>query len=203
MDTKPGAERAVPGRARFRPDRLTAGLITAAVALAMTLSACGGGSGTPGVAQAGSATATSGDAPGGSSSGSSLAQATVFARCMRAHGIPDFPDPVAGPGGYAFNFPAGLSPGSAQFQAAEQACKSVEPPGLGTGGMPPAAQQRAFLAWAACIRAHGLPDFPDPKFSSSGVSLILPHDVANSPRLPAAQQACRPKLPARFSGGGQ
>lgn len=53
---------------------------------------------------------------------------TKFAQCMRAHGVPDFPDP--NPGGTP-PFPASsiekLDPGSPQLQAAFKACESREP----------------------------------------------------------------------------
>ena len=57
----------------------------------------------------------------------------AFARCMRAHGVPYFPDP----NGQADQLgPAsGIDPNSAQFQAAINGpCKSMAPPGwLGSG----------------------------------------------------------------------
>jgi hypothetical protein len=45
------------------------------------------------------------------------------------------------------------------------------------------------LAYAACMRSHGLPDFPDP--DSSG-GFALPGDIdPNSPRYQAAENACK------------
>jgi len=43
----------------------------------------------------------------------------TFARCMRAHGITNFPDPMPGGG---FNFPVELNPNSPQYVAAANAC---------------------------------------------------------------------------------
>jgi hypothetical protein len=46
-----------------------------------------------------------------------------LAACVRTHGITHFPGPVAGPYGAGFPSPGpGVSPASAQFQAAQQAC---------------------------------------------------------------------------------
>jgi hypothetical protein len=51
-----------------------------------------------------------------------------FARCMRSHGVPSFPDPTSR--GIALS--SAVDPSSPQFQSAQQACKSLLP-GLGQG----------------------------------------------------------------------
>jgi hypothetical protein len=58
------------------------------------------------------------------------AQALKYARCMRAHGISDFPDPD-NQGGIALKpSPGGdLDPNNPQYQAADKACKSLMPGG--------------------------------------------------------------------------
>jgi hypothetical protein len=62
-----------------------------------------------------------------------LAQLLTFAKCMRSHGVPDFPDPNAastiwgGSGGMLFNVPSSINPNSPQFTTAENACKSLMP----------------------------------------------------------------------------
>jgi len=55
-----------------------------------------------------------------------------FARCMRTHGLPDFPDPTTNGHGIQINFP--VDPTSPQFQSALKACRAVAPPGLQGGG---------------------------------------------------------------------
>jgi len=45
-----------------------------------------------------------------------------FADCMRSHGITDFPDPTVNARGVTIN-PHGLDTSSAQFQAAQRACR--------------------------------------------------------------------------------
>jgi hypothetical protein len=57
----------------------------------------------------------------------------AFARCMRAHGIPDFPDPNGSSG--QLGPASGIDPTSPEFQTALNGpCKSLAPPGwLGSG----------------------------------------------------------------------
>jgi hypothetical protein len=48
------------------------------------------------------------------------------------------------------------------------------------------------IKFAACMRKHGVPDFPDPRTSATGnVTLVVP----DSPKAKAAQQTCRRLLP--------
>jgi hypothetical protein len=50
-----------------------------------------------------------------------------FARCMREHGVADFPDPDAEGNFRAPSGSTGLSPNSPSFQRAEQACRQLDP----------------------------------------------------------------------------
>jgi hypothetical protein len=53
-----------------------------------------------------------------------LAFALNVARCLRAHGFPNFPDPTVSGHGASENLSgAGIDPNSPQFQAAETACE--------------------------------------------------------------------------------
>jgi hypothetical protein len=156
-----------------------AGVLPAVAAMAVLVAACGGGS----------------SAAGGSSP---YQQAVAYAQCMRSHGVPGFPDPDS-KGNFIIQGPKlGGSPGA--FQLADRACRQLLP---GGGQMTAAQQQQALrqaLKFSACMRAHGLPTFPDPTAEKGGISLSLggsglsPH----SPRFRAAQQACRSLMP----GGG-
>jgi hypothetical protein len=115
----------------------------------------------------------------------------AFARCMRANGVPNFPDPSGHGmqiqvrnGGTSVN---GVAVNGPAFQAAMRACHSQLP----NGGHPPAltASQRAqALRFSQCMRTHGVPNFPDPSFNGGGIGLqgIDP----NSPAFQAAQSAC-------------
>jgi hypothetical protein len=52
-----------------------------------------------------------------------MAQGLQFARCMRSHGIPDFPDPSAAGDGLSFPLPPGFDWNSPRVQAAQNACQ--------------------------------------------------------------------------------
>ncbi|HEY2541680.1 MAG TPA: hypothetical protein VGH92_01385 [Gaiellaceae bacterium] len=113
--------------------------------------------------------------------------AVAFSSCMRSNGVSKFPDPNS-----AGDIPKvgleQLSVTSTQFQAAQAACRHLLP----NGGRPPnQAQLRRVktlsLAFARCVRAHGVPNFPDP--DSSG--RIPDHGFdQGSPRFQAANNAC-------------
>jgi hypothetical protein len=48
-----------------------------------------------------------------------------FAACMRAHGYPDYPDPIVQNGGVEQSpLPSSIDTSSAQFQAAEKTCNA-------------------------------------------------------------------------------
>ena len=117
-----------------------------------------------------------------------------YARCMRSHGVPNFPDPDSN-GGIDLGQSSGVDPNSSQFSAAQQACQGL----LRSGQSTPSAQNREkLLKYASCMRSHGVPDFPDP--DGSGTLSIDANKVdPNSPQFKAADQACRQHLP----GGGQ
>jgi hypothetical protein len=63
-----------------------------------------------------------------------LTQALNFARCMRVHGVPNFPDPAAGGnGGMGFNL-SGVDTHSPQYQSANRACQSQSGKGQSSAG---------------------------------------------------------------------
>jgi hypothetical protein len=127
----------------------------------LCLAACGGGSAGR---QAGSTDTTA---------RSGVNQGVKFAGCMRAHGVPNFPDPSAS-GGIGITPGSGLDPQSPAFQAAQKACGKLLPGGGPGARKPPEAQFQAGLAFARCMRAHGLPRFPDPLASApSGSGPII------------------------------
>ena len=135
-------------------------------------------------------------APGGGSG----AQPIAFAACMRSHGVPDFPDPRSGGfdtrGGPSATTVNGvtLRESPAQVQAAQTACQGY---GGTPGGGGPASprQQQSALAYAQCMRSHGIPDFPDPKVTATSLRVSVPPGTnPQSPGFRAARQACRPLL---------
>lgn len=58
---------------------------------------------------------------------------------------------------------------------------------------------KQFVAFAVCMRSHGLPDYPDPQISSSGGQVhvkISPGSLdPNSPAFKSADEACHELLP--------
>jgi hypothetical protein len=98
-----------------------------------------------------------------------ISAAYRFSRCMRAHGVANFPDPVvhssAGHVAVGIRVTPGAS-GSPQFKSAQKACAGILPgPGGGNGGPSPqqlAARVKGLVSFAACMRSHHVPNFPDP-----------------------------------------
>jgi hypothetical protein len=91
-----------------------------------------------------------------------------FAACMRSHGVSKFPDPrvIKGSGGdlsIRQAVPASDA-ASPRFKSAQKACAGILP--AAQGGEPTHSQQqarkRALLAFASCLRTHGISKFPDP-----------------------------------------
>lgn len=117
----------------------------------------------------------------------------AFARCMRSHGVPNFPDPTPGHG-VQIGAGSGVDPSSPAFQSAQKTCNKLLPGG-GPGSAPPpsASDTRAALAWARCIRKHGVPNFPDPSSSAhAGLvfrGIVFPIGPGFNPQSPAFKQA--------------
>lgn len=168
-------------------------LASAAVALA----GCGSSSSNNSAASSASG---SGGAPASAQAASS-AKAAKFSQCMRAHGVPDFPDPGAN-GQITLKVTKGgdLDPQSATYKAAVQSCKSLEPPGFGAGSTQSVATQNKMLQFVSCMRKNGVPNFPEP--TASGATIIKSGNGVdpNSPQFKSAMQTCHKLLPGGGSG---
>ncbi len=205
---------AKPGRGR-----LAEGLLVAAVvaSLSLALAACGGGAPSASVAHIGSTTTapaagSSGSAP---SSGNVGGQLEKFVSCMRHHGVPNFPDLVMSANGSAVPVqPVSINKSSPAVQAARSDCQSILPGGTAPGPTITITTKDlvADLKAAACMRAHGVPIFPDPVFSGNSVSFPKPPgmnaNIANSPTFLRAREICEmlipPGLPySKQAEGGQ
>ena len=140
------------------------------------------------------AAACGGGSPAASPGGSLYQQSLAYSRCMRVHGVPDFPILQQGPGGslvHPVSPPTGMltSPG---YDAAFRACLKLAVVG---GGSP--ARYRAMalkgLAQAECMRAHGITGYPSPGALDGG--LHEPDATAigldtHTPQFAAAARAC-------------
>jgi hypothetical protein len=124
-----------------------------AFALVGFIGLLGAGCGSSASPQAGAASST---ATADGKTATAQAEAVKFSECIRSHGVRHFPDPDA-KGEYVF----GIDVTPAVWKKAVDACKALEPPGALSGKRSPK-QQSAALRFAACVRAHGVKDFPDP-----------------------------------------
>lgn len=130
--------------------------------------------------------ADTGSASATSSRSAQLRADLAYARCMRAHGVTNFPDPNS-----QAEFPPFHADVSKQTsEAAQHACQHLLPHGGGTGTGKQNPQKVAFaLKVAQCLRTRGYPNFPDPNssgqfnFDSAGID-------PNSPRFQATETAC-------------
>ena len=85
---------------------------------------------------------------------------------MRSQGVRNFPDPSSGSGIQISNG-SGIDPASPQFQTAQKACQKYFPgPHLSQAQL--AQHERQALAFAACMRRNGVPNFSDPTFGPQG-----------------------------------
>jgi hypothetical protein len=190
-------------RRAWLPDVLIAAVILALVLLAAV--ACSGGSGP--------SSAGSGGSP---AAGGSVAAAVSYSRCMRSHGVPNYPDPP-GSGQVPKADPQSLGVSTAQLQAAQGSCRQLYPRNGGTlgaslrqceetGNCPQAMVHRvmnSMLAFSRCMRAHGVPNWPDPTVDSEGrpgFNLVPVHGTDwNSPQIQNSIYECEHVMPA---GGG-
>jgi len=171
--------------------RLIAGLVMAAAVMAGITTACSSSS---------SSSHASGQASGQtSSSGGPLA----FSACMRSHGVPDFPDPTSNGGNSIQVQPGSVDPNTPAYQAAFRSCRSLLPAGK-TGGSIDSSVRAQFLRYAACIRTHGEPNYPDPTFDGGVVNFgNLSGIDTNSPQYQSALRACASLNPMNGHGGSK
>jgi len=133
------------------------GFVVTLAALSMLAEGCGSAPGGR-VAQLGSPTA----------SRSSNSQMLAYARCMRTHGVPTFPDPN-GSGQIAKNTVVNAQKDDpSRFDSADAACRHLAPNG-GNGETPAEITQdwQHFRQFAQCMRRHGVPNWPDPTSRSA------------------------------------
>jgi len=135
--------------------RRTAGLAATLAGTALLAAACGG--------------SPSAVAPPGRSL---YARELTYSRCMRSHGVPDFPILEQGPGGTLVH-PMSPPPGmltSPSYDPAFRACLTLA---VTSEGGRSAARYRAIalqgLTQAECMRAHGITGYPSPATLDGGI----------------------------------
>lgn len=184
------------------------------VAAALAVLAGCGSSSTPPVASiptSSAGTTAAASTPGSTArSGSQTTEASPqhsaleYSRCMRANGVPSFPDPSTS-GGFLFAPGSGIDPSSPTFKKAQAACATY------MGGLAPGAQTHPSPQWLAhmlavakCMRRRGVSGFPDPRTSVpsrppvngmisdiDGVVLVFPATVdTQSPAFAQSAKTC-------------
>jgi hypothetical protein len=173
----------VPMRRQRRNGRVrlpACGAVATALLTAGLLAGCGGG------AHASSPTAF-------------MSRAIAYSDCMRSHGVPDFPDPDS-QGDIEITGEMGLDPSAPAFPAAERDCGPFPTRVTVTQEHQ---QYLNGLKAAVCIRANGVPNYPDPKLIHGVIALFFSPQV--NPSAPAFQKAakkCGFRVPSKLIGAG-
>jgi hypothetical protein len=129
-----------------------------------------------------------------------MSGALGYANCMRSHGVPDFPDPN-GQGEFQLRpvrvengrtTPIGdLIPSSPAFQAAERVCGSFGSAGRQVTVAQETQEFQTSLKAAACMRANGVPNYPDPTLISGSIDHNFNPSLNINPSSPAFLQAAK------------
>jgi hypothetical protein len=184
-------------RQPHRRARRVMSVISGLAAAALLATGC-----SPDPPQAGVASLGSGAHPNRSASGTNTGtrSALAYSRCMRTHGIKDFPDPN-GDGELQLEVHPGsdMDPANATYKAADATCKPLLP----AAQKAPAELKAKTLKYAQCMRSHGISDFPDP--SADGglrIQSVPGSDLdPNNPQYKKADAACKKYLPNQGKGG--
>jgi hypothetical protein len=168
--------------------------IIATASLIVLAAACGAGP---------SATGSGGESSsnGPTNNRSANSQPLAFSHCMRANGVPNFPDPNSG-GVWPKPRVQGAA-SSPEYPAAAKACGHLLPDG-GPGVAPSQAVdqqiQNDMTKFAQCMRSHGVSDWPDPTLDQ-GRAVFDPQAAGvnpNSPQIGAKVHECQHVFPARI-----
>jgi hypothetical protein len=178
----------------MNPQSVRVAVVSTVMAAALLAAACGGSSSSTG----------SGGSP--HAAGSANSQALAYSRCVRSHGVPDFPDPdSSGQIPKEAIVRAFRAVGDSRAKAATYACANLNPYGQASPILT-VQEQQDYLKAAACMRSHGISNFPDPTFPGGRVNLpVLSSLDTKSPQFTQAEQTCikliPPGLPGRRPGG--
>lgn len=180
---------------------------TTVAAIALCAAGCGSSSGAKVAELETTTTASASSNAVAAPSSSSKPNPAAFSACMRKNGVPNFPDPDSqGRLFVRIDRNGGISPTSAAFRKAQQACQKLAPNGGNRGAALGKEGQEQMLRFAACMRSHGVPKFPDPQFSADGgvtMKIGPGADVdLSSPQFRAAQDACRRLVPGGLMMAG-
>ena len=185
-------------------------LAVLAAAAAIVLAGCGGGSKSPAVASvATTSTPTTATGKGGSggggnststvSKGNATGLLVEWAACMRKHGDPNQTDPsidvhfginvtipLGAPQSLSGEVHGGTAPCNQYLAAASSALRAAHP------APPPPSNNASGVKYAACMRANGVPNYPDPTGNRTNLNGI---DM-NSPFFLRANKLCGKQIGA-------
>jgi hypothetical protein len=180
------------------------GLLTVMAGVALLTVACSSNS---------ASTGSSGSPQAAGAAPSASSNAVAFAQCMRAHGVPSYPDPSSVSGPIDENQ---LGVSDTVYETAKTTCDRLYPQPQ-SAGITTAQQQQVeaqLLKFAQCMRSHGLPSFPDPNPASTiwgpggGKLFNAPSSInPDSPQFTSAANACKSFQPGNVAvrgskGGG-
>jgi hypothetical protein len=193
------------------------GLFATVTGVALLTAACSSGAAdTPHVASLGKtsgSSATAGSSTSTPPAGNPTQLLDEWAACMRSHGDPGQADPTIGANkvidvsispairggvyGYSGEYGSG-GPGlscRAYLTAAQTALRGGQPP--------PKVDEATLLKLAKCMRANGIPDFPDPTASGLTFSIGGGGDLnPDNPSFQNASKLCARKTGAHVPGSG-
>ena len=166
-------------------------LLVPLAALALVAAGCGGSGNPSGVASVATTTTAA-----TSTTASGAGALVAFSQCMRANGVPNFPDPQSYAHGNVKLTVLNLGTGPTA-QAAMNACHHLLPSG-GPGDQETAQQLHTRLAdelsFATCMRRHGVARFPDPTAHGDlSVQMVQAQGIdVRSPEVLHVVQTCLP-----------
>jgi hypothetical protein len=167
-------------------------LILASIVVVAAFSLLAAGCGSRGVARIASSTTAARTTQSG---------ALAFARCMRSHGIPNWPDPTSS-GVFDKSKLRQLGLSVSRVLALEDGpCNHLytAPPPPGTRITP--AERVYYLKVAACMRSHGFLALPDPTFQDNILRINIPPSIdTNSFQFKSAAATCTKLIPAGLPG---
>lgn len=193
-----------PRPRRPRPGRTAAAIIaTAALAL---LAACGASP---------SSTSSGAGAPANSPP-TNAQKALAFSQCVRARGVPNYPDPGSN-GQIPKETAQQVGVSNSRLQAALDACQHLLPNTGNVDDNPAALSQwwNQMLRFTRCMRSHGVPNWPGPSpyppdrvrptfnLHAAGIGFhqgTQPGFIVNSLQIQAKVQQCESVLHENVSG---
>jgi hypothetical protein len=173
-------------RARLRIGTMVgvAGFLTGVLLFAVLTGCSAGGSGGASASGGGQATSLQQQA---------RAVWLDYARCVRSHGHPNFPDPqVDSQGRASFGNSEQVKSIGQQVQASCGPILSRLPAAVLGGPPVTSAQLHQEVLFAGCMRQHGLPEWPDPRPDGTFPLASTPYaNLGKTGPVATALQACR------------